>query len=130
MSDKQPAPTAAAEAAPAPKSRMKLMIIGGVAILALAGGGGAFWWRSHSAAAAEGGEGAHHAAKVEEGGGLVPLEPFIVNLADPTGSHYLRTTLKLVVPDEKAAEKLAKNEVTVMRLRSAILELLSQQKAD
>ena len=51
-------------------------------------------------------------------------------LADPSGSRYLRTSLKLVVADEKKAEELAKNEVVVTRARSAILELLTTQTAD
>jgi flagellar FliL protein len=128
MSDKR------AEAAP--KKGRKMVMMAAVAAVVLAGGGGAFWWHSRSVSAEADGEsgdakhGARHAgkgkARHEDAGGIVPLEPFIVNLS---GSHYLRTTLKLVVPDEKLAEKLAKNEVAVTRVRSTILELLSQQTA-
>ncbi len=141
MSDKPAA--AAAGAAPPKKSNMMVIIIAAVAVLGLGGGGGFFYLHSKNAAKAEaenaeedGGhkpakkKGKKKAAAEEEAGGIVALEPFIVNLADPTGSHYLRATLKLVVSDEKAAEKLSKNQVAVMRLRSAILELLSQQKAN
>src|SRR5262249_35178434 len=91
------------------------------------GGGAGFWWWSRPAQAAGGQKQKQH--EQAEGGGIVPLEPFTVNLAEG-GSRYLRTTLKLVVEDEKKAKHLAENEVAVSRMRSAVLELLTQQKAE
>lgn len=124
MSNEAPA----AAAAPAKKSSGKLIIIAVVAVVVLGGGGAGFWWWSRPAhAEGAAAEKKHEAAA--EAGGIVPLEPFTVNLADG-GSRFLRTSLKLVVSDEKAAEKISKNEVLLTRMRSAILELLTQQKAD
>jgi flagellar FliL protein len=122
MSDKQ-----AAEAAAVPKSsKKKFIVIGIVAAAVVAAGGGGGWWYMHRPAAAHG----EHAKEEAEAGGVVPLEPFLVNLADTGGSRYLRTTLKLVVPDEKSAEKLTKNQVALTRTRSAILELLTTETAE
>jgi flagellar FliL protein len=126
MSEKKEAAPAAAPKA----KRGKFLIIGIVAALVLAGGGGgAFWWFTRSAKAA-GAEAEKKPAPVAEAGGVVPLDTFLVNLADKNGSRYLRTTLKLVVADEKTAEKLTKNEIAITRVRSAILELLSTETAE
>ncbi|MEW6321174.1 MAG: flagellar basal body-associated FliL family protein [Acidobacteriota bacterium] len=89
-------------------------------------------------------KGADHAEAAEDGeeaptpkkkrkpsapSGLLSFEPFLVNLADPGSARYLRTTLKLVVPAEIAATA-SKDDVVLMQLRSAILELLAEQTAD
>ena len=126
-----PAPGApAAEAAPKPKSK-KTLLLGAVAVIVLlGGGGGAYYWmsaRGGDAATAEGAEAAP--AHEEEAGVAVPLEPFVVNLADPGGSRFLRVNLSLVV-DEAHALEFEENPTVMARVRSAILELLAQQTAD
>ncbi len=128
MSDKQPPEAAGQTAAATPAKSSKLVVIAGVVVLLLAGGGGAFWWFTRSAKAASAEAPKKEAA--EPAGGVVPLEPFLVNLADKSGSRYLRTTLKLIVPDEKTAERIAKNDVAITRTRSAILELLTTETAE
>ena len=120
--------TPAAAPAAAPSKRGKLIAIGLVSLMIVGGGGGAFWWWSRGAHAAA--TATDHSNEAAEVSGIVPLEPFLVNLADKSGSRFLRTTLKLVVADEKAAERLTENEVAVMRARSEILELLTVQTAD
>jgi len=65
-----------------------------------------------------------------EGTGLITLEPFTVNLADPGGSRFLRLSLRLVIESPEEAEKAQKNSVLLTRIRSSILELLAQQTAD
>lgn len=128
MSDKQPPEAAGQTAAATPAKSSKLVVIAGVVVLLLAGGGGAFWWFTRSAKAASAEAPKKEAA--EPVGGVVPLETFLVNLADKSGSRYLRTTLKLIVPDEKTAERIAKNDVAITRTRSAILELLTTETAE
>ena len=121
-------PNAAPAAAPAPKKSRKglLIVMTLVVILLLGGGGGAYWFMFRGAGEAE-------AAEVEPPPpvptGVVPLEPFVVNLADPTGSRFLRVTLSLVVADEAIAHEVEEDEVVVLRVRSAILELLAQKQA-
>src|SRR5688500_11438076 len=121
-------PNAAPAAAPAPKKSRKglLIVLTLVVILLLGGGGGAYWFMFRGAGEAE-------AAEVEPPPpaptGVIPLEPFVVNLADPTGSRFLRVTLSLVVADEAIAHEVEEDEVVVLRVRSAILELLAQKQA-
>ena len=119
---------AAPAAAPAPKKSRKglLIVLTLVVILLLGGGGGAYWFMFRGAGGAE-------AAEVEPPApaptGVIPLEPFVVNLADPAGSRFLRVTLSLVVADEAIAHEVEEDEVVVLRVRSAILELLAQKQA-
>jgi flagellar protein FliL len=119
---------AAPAAAPVPKkSRRGLLIVLTLVVILLAGGGGgAYWFLFRNAGAAQ-------AAEPEPPPpaptGVIPLEPFVVNLADPTGSRFLRVTLSLVVADEAMAKEFEEDEVVHLRVRSAILELLAQKQA-
>jgi flagellar FliL protein len=125
MSD-TPAPSD--PAAPAKKSRGKLIPIV-VAVLVLGGaGGGAYWYfvARPAALAASGGE-AVHAEAAPEPTGVVTLEPFVVNLADPGGTRFLRVSLALVVKSEEEAAELGENPVVTGRIRSSLIELLAQQ---
>ena len=80
------------------------------------------------------------AAKTEEeekkeeekkaGSGIVSFEPFIVNLADTQAQRFLRISVRLIVGEEEEAKHIQESEVQVMRLRSAILEVLTAQTSD
>jgi flagellar FliL protein len=122
---------APAAAAPAKKSRRGLLIVLVAVLLLLAGGGGgAYWFLFRGNAEAEAAEG--EAAEPEPPPaptGIVPLEPFVVNLADPSGTRFLRVTMSLVVADETIAHEIEEEEIVVARLRSAILELLAQKQS-
>jgi flagellar FliL protein len=111
------------------KKRLLLFLILGLVVV-LGGGGGAWWFLAGrpAAAPAEGDASVEPAPDVQ-GGGVVALDPFLVNLADPAAARYLRVTLRLVVPEAKEAEEIAKNEVVRTRLRAAILDLLATQTA-
>jgi flagellar FliL protein len=119
-----------AAAAPAKKSRRGLMIILVVLVLLLAGGGGGAYWfffLRGGAAEAEAAEAEPEPPPVPTG--IVPLDPFVVNLADPSGSRFLRVTMGLVVADEETAKHIEEEKVVIARLRSAILELLAQKQS-
>jgi flagellar FliL protein len=116
MSDAKPAETAA----PKKKSKMMLIIVAAVVVLAGVGGGVYAMRRGQSAAPT---------AEKSTSRGLVPFDPFVVNLADPGGSRFIRVTLSVVVDDEKVASKIADTPVSVKEARSAILELLSEQNS-
>ena len=60
---------------------------------------------------------------------MVAFDPFVVNLADPGTPRFLRVTLALVVKDEHEATEFEENTVVRMKVRSALLETLSQQEA-
>ena len=99
-----------------------------VALLVLGGGGAAAYFFYYKAPAAQ----AHEAEPEPEPAGptgIVPLEPFVVNLADAGRSRFLRVSLSLVVGEEHAVE-IEENAVEKARIRSAILELLALQQAD
>lgn len=108
--------------APAAKKRT-----GGLVLLLFvamaAAGGGVYWWMSRGPVAA---------ATVEvplSARGLVAFEPFMVNLADGGGSRYLKVTLRLVLENRAAADGVTSSEVIQSRVRSEILELLTEQTA-
>jgi flagellar FliL protein len=112
----QPAPTKTGG-----KRRLLLVVLALVAVL---GGGGAavVWAMRRPAGAAAAPRPAEHA--------LVSLEPFVVNLADQGGTRFLRVSVRLIVGSLEEAERVQKNEVALLRARSAILELLTQQTAE
>lgn len=119
-------------AAPAPKKSglLKWIVITLVLLLLLGGGGGAAaWWFYFRPHAPESG-----AAQVKEskphGDGIVAMEQFLVNLADKDSQRFLRVTLRLVVATKEEAKEIGEDEVAKARLRSAILELLTQQTAE
>ena len=114
-----------------------MLIIALVAFIVLGGGGAfAFYMMRAPAQSVDGdSHGDSHEKKKkkkkkESEHGLVSLEPFVVNLADQGGSRFLRLSLRLVVDTPEEAEKVQKNDVLLVRVRSAILELLTQQTAD
>ena len=117
-------PTETPETPETPKKSSKRVLIVGLAALVLAGGGTAAAWRMTRHAA----PGAETATEVEHG--LVSFEPFVVNLADQGGSRFLRVSVRLVVGSAADAEKIQKSDVALMRVRTAIIELLTQQTAD
>jgi flagellar FliL protein len=108
----------------APKKGGKGLIVL-LMILALgAGGGGAYWWLSRT----QGLEAAPREIPLSARG-LVPFDPFMVNLADGSGTRFLKCSLQLVLDSPRSADKVAGTPVVVSRVRSEILELLTEQTA-
>lgn len=125
--------------APAKKGSKKLIIIIAVVlVLLLAGGGAAFFLMKKKAAEAEGGEeaaapaerfhppehkkDAHATPPV-----FVPLEPFVVNLADREHERYAQIGLTLQVDDEKVAEEIKQY---LPAIRNGILMVLSHKTSE
>jgi flagellar FliL protein len=130
--------TAATAEPPVKKPRGKLrLVLAASAVLVAGGGGGAYWWHGHQApATAEAGDPANaHAGGGDDDdakapSGALPFAPFIVNLADAGGSRYLKADIRLLVSGIDHIKELEEDEVVMLRLRSAILEHLSQQTSD
>jgi flagellar protein FliL len=125
MSDE---PIPAPATAPGPrvkKSKTIPIIIVAVLLLLAGGGGGAYWYMNKPAGDPEA---EAHAPAAERG--IVLFEPFVVNLADPNSSRFLRVTLQLVVGDIEEAEHILTTPVILAQARSAILELLTLQTSD
>ena len=119
-----------------PKKRggkLKLIIIL-VVVLAVLGGGGFAAWKfflqpKMAGDAASGNETqAESAPKAVEpaaaGGQLVTLDSFVVNLSDPMGRRYLKTTMDVEVADAAAAAELA---AAMPKVKDTLLLLLSSK---
>jgi flagellar FliL protein len=124
------------EAAAGKSSKGLLFAIVGL-VVGLGGGGGAYYvyatkYAPKPAASAK------HEPEPPPPTHIVAMEPFVVNLADQGASRYLRVNLSLVVEGEDAAKEGGEGEgggggaeeVEKARLRSTILETLSQQTSD
>ena len=134
------APPADAGAATAPKKgKKKLIIIIAVAVLLLGGGGAGFFIMKKKAADA-----AAAAAAEEDGDGeaaapahaeaphidpkhpptFVPLDPFVVNLADRDTERYAQIGITLEVDDAKFADSM---KVYMPAIRNGILMVLAHK---
>ena len=116
-----------AAAAPAKKSRGVPIVLTVIVALLAGGGGGAYWFLFRATPDAQAAAALPPPAPPPTG--IIPLEPFVVNLADASGSRFLRVTLSLVVPTKAQAKEFEEDKIAHMRVRSAILELLAQKRA-
>jgi flagellar FliL protein len=128
--------------APAKKGSKKLVIIIAVVLLLVLGGGGAafFMMKKKADAEAEAEDGAdggghakaaahapEHKAKLPDPGHpptYIPLDPFIVNLADRENEKYAQIGMTLQVDDPKFAEQM---KGYMPAIRNAILMILSHK---
>lgn len=119
------APKTEKKAAPAKRKKTLFVGLGAVVLMVAAGG---WWFMGRASAAPKDGVSAEKAESGERA--LLAMEPFVVNLADEGGSHFLRTNIQLIIDaTEEEAKVLEEKKVEIMPMRSAILELLAQQKA-
>jgi len=135
-----PAAAAHADAAPAKGGKKKLLIIIIAAVVLLAGAGvGAMIFMKKKAAAEgeEGGEGApaktEHAAPKKEHKEehktppvFVPMDPFVVNLADKEAERYAQIGVTLEVVDAHAGDDI-KNYLPA--IRNNVLMLLAHKSS-
>jgi flagellar protein FliL len=128
MADTKDQTPADAAAAPTTKksSKGKFILILGVLVLLLGGGGAAAFFALRKPAEPAAGDAAPKKA-TKAPTGIVSFEPFVVNLADPGAPHFLRISVRLIVANEEEAKKIDESQVQLMRLRSAIVDLLSSE---
>ncbi len=111
-----------------------LILISIVLVVVLLLAGGAIWFLKHRAAAEaaldEDGhpvaQAAHEKEKPHGPPTFVPLEPFVVNLADKDAERYAQIGLTLEVDDPKFAEEL---KLYMPAIRNAILMILAHKTA-
>jgi flagellar FliL protein len=126
---------AVVEAPPKKKLPKKLLIIiAAVTLLLVIGGGAAFYVLKQRAAAAaeEAGEGAETAqaeAKTEKRDpskppAFLPMEPFVVNLADRDSERYAQVGITLQIDDAKVAEQL---KTYMPAIRNGVLLILAHK---
>ena len=121
MTDQAKAPAAPPAAKKASK---KALLIGVVGLLVVGGGGAGYWFTRPAVDAAT----EEHAAPEEES--IVSFEPFVVNLADGGGGRYLKVNVQLVIAGAEAGAEIEEDAVAKVRLRSEVLDLLTQQNSD
>jgi len=56
---------------------------------------------------------------------VLPLEPFVVNLADPDTARYLRIRISLMVEDKSKSKELLENQAIQLKVRDVILQSLT-----
>jgi flagellar FliL protein len=106
-----------------PKKARKTLWVAVAAVVLLGGGGGGAYWAFFAAPVVQ-------AEPPAEPPAYLVLDPFVVNLSGSDARRFLRLTLGIVVEGEAHATEFNENAVTRMRVRSAILELLSQQSSE
>ena len=127
--------------APEPRSKVgssigKLLLVVVIALISSAGGGLMSWFLITKTMKAEANGGASEAAdpathkqdqvaEAIEKGGALPLEPFVVNLADADAARYLRIRVSLMVDDKLAIKELSENTALQMKVRDVILQMLT-----
>lgn len=140
-----PAPDAADGAAPKKGKKKLIIIIAVVLLVVLAGGGAAVFMMkkkadAEAAAAAEAdggdgeasadadpkGHGGDHAKKDEHKGPpvFVPLEPFVINLADRDVERFAQIGITLQVDDAKAADEI---KLYMPAVRNGVLMVLAHK---
>lgn len=126
----------AGDAAPKKGKKKLIIIVAAVLLLAVLGGGAAVYMKQKAAAAAaaaaeEGDEESSSAAPVEKAHSdhkspptFVPLEPFVVNLADRETDRFAQVGVTLEVDDAKFAEEM---KAYMPAIRSGILMVLAHK---
>jgi flagellar FliL protein len=138
------APAAPAEGdAPKKGSKKLIIIIAAVALLLVVGGGGAFFMMkkkadAEAAAADDDGGGEEHAKPAKEAKksekkehegppAFVPLDPFVVNLADRDSERFAQIGITLQVDDEHMVEQM---KAYMPAIRNAVLLILSHKSSE
>jgi len=116
------------------KSKLLLFIIIGVVLILVAGGAAAYFFLFSQPSDKELAQQIKQEQKQqkpkEQGpkvGVFMPLDPFIVNLADPQASHFLKATITLELVDDSAKKEADK---LLPAIRNDIIILLSSQTMD
>ena len=132
--DEKPEAAVAAPKASSPIAKMLLIVV--VALISSAGGGVMSWFlitktmkvEAKAEAEVESTPASQKAEEVEkaiEKGGALPLEPFVVNLADADAARYLRIRVSLMVDDKAAIKELTENSALQMKVRDVVLQMLT-----
>ncbi len=68
-------------------------------------------------------------AEMLEKSAVIPLEPFVVNLADTDAARYLRIKISLMVDDKTKLKEVSENQALQLKVRDAILESLTAKRS-
>jgi flagellar FliL protein len=136
-SEAEAAPDAPASPPTGGKGKKKLIIIlvAAVVLLGAIGGGGFFIWQKKAAAAAaeaadsEGGHPVAESKQQKDQGPpiFVPLDPFVVNLADKGTDRYAQVSVTLQVENSKVSDDL---KIYLPAIRNNILMILAHKTSE
>ncbi len=118
------------ESAPARPSRKKFMtlaIIGAGVVIILAGGFAGWKFFLHNSGETGNADATVKQDKENVPGQIVALEPFVVNLAEPSEVTYLKMTVNLEVESEITAAEI---QAKMPQIRDAVLMLLTSKTSD
>jgi flagellar FliL protein len=118
------APEVAAEAAPK-KSNKKLIMMVAAALVLCGAGAGAYLFLKPKAGAEDEAHGV--AAKPSAAPTYVPLDPFVVNLADKEADRFAQIGITLQVDDSKVADQM---KTYMPAIRNGILMILAHKSSD
>jgi len=114
MAEAQNGVEAPEESQAAPKRYLvKYILIGVIALVLLGGGGAGIYWfllRQPAGEGAAGGNAAQATTTIADFGVMVPLDTFIVNLAEKEGTRFLKATVQLQVDSALVADEIAKRK--------------------
>lgn len=127
MADEKEQDQAEPKAAPAAKGGKLKWILMGIGVVVLLGGGGVGAYLMLSGGGKEDAQASAKGAEAPIPTVLnMELAPFLVNLADPGGGHYLKTTLTLELQTERATAWI---NARLPRVRDRVLLLLSSKES-
>lgn len=111
-----------------PKKKIMKLIIIGAGVVVILGGGFAGWklFLHKGGDAGTAAATAEHAKKRPEGH-IVTLDPFVVNLSEPSEVTYLKITINLEVESEGISAEI---QTRTPQIRDAILMLLTSKTAE
>jgi flagellar FliL protein len=99
-----------------------MIIIVAAALVLGGGGGGAFFFMKKKGGNAE--EEVAHKVDPQKAPTYLPLDPMVVNLADPAGDRYAQVGVTLEISDPKVAEQV---KAFLPTIRNGILLVVSQK---
>ena len=70
---------------------------------------------------------ANDVAEQIENWAALPLDPFVVNLADADAARYLRIRISLMIDDKAELSHVEENKALQLKLRDVILQMLTQK---
>jgi len=68
-------------------------------------------------------------AETFEKSAVIPLEPFVVNLADTDAARYLRIKITLMVDDREKLRAVSDNQALQLKVRDVILDTLAAKRS-
>ena len=138
MAEETPVAEPASKSNSSNSGSLIMMVV--IVLLSNALGAGATWFFVSRAMAAvvepgeegkhaEGKEGDPHVdmAELLEKSAVVPLEPFVVNLADADVARYLRIKISLMVDDKSKVKEVEENQALQLKVRDVILQTLTKK---